>query len=216
MLDEVLPPTPQAQHHLSLVSCSSYPADLKSQPWSLDWGESRLSVIIHGSGTEVFRLSSHRGDLDSDCFSFPRWQEEGFQVVVHTVQRRQAQLLCVSVQKREPESQHGLIFTQDSRKLFFFLHFWMTVCNILLLVFWYLWIWLGPSHASQLNLIFKKCAWVIEPWQPAPKSDTDGKFIYKKITENTSLLIFCMDLSLRIISSLWQGTQWRVFSTNRN
>lgn len=37
---------------------------------SVRGGESRWSVIIHGSHTAAFSLSGLRGDLDSDSFDF--------------------------------------------------------------------------------------------------------------------------------------------------
>lgn len=143
---------PQARQRLSQVSRSSRPADSSGNP-SLEGGESCLSVIIHGSCTEVFGLSGHRGDLDSDCFAFPGWQEGDYKWSDIQFREGRHKKCVLGVQKWGPESQTGLIFTGNSRKIYFFLHFCMTECNILPSVFWYLWRWLGPSDAFRLNSI---------------------------------------------------------------
>lgn len=122
------------------------------------------------------------------------------------VTARTRTLAALEIQDQAITSGHtGLNVTGNSRiHLSALLH----MCNIWPSVFWYFWSWLSSSDVSRLNSIKKKkkSAWLIESWQPSKEPDARaGKYGYRKIAENTCLLIFGVDLSLRIIFSLWLG-----------
>lgn len=154
---------------------------VRDYSWQLDWS-ARSVRSPRGVGLQLF------------------WISRGLQVVVHTVQRRQAQLMCVGSAKVRAWKPIRADFDSAT----FYPQYFVISRD-------------GLDPQMPLDLIqFKKCAWVIESWEPGPELDTGGKYIYRKITENTCLLIFCMDLSLRIIYSLLRTTQQRVFSTNKN
>lgn len=177
------PPTPNPKQRLSQVSRSSRPADLSGNRGC--WREVShvcpwlfMAAAVKRSLCQVTAGSWTPTVLDFQGVTSGR-----------TYSSEKAGTINVC---RECKSQ-GLKANQG--------WFWQCLSS----VFCYFWRWLGPSDAPWLNSI-KKCAWVIESWEPGPEPDAGGKYIYRKITENTCLLIFCVDLSLRIIYSLLRGT----------
>lgn len=121
------PPSPTTPPKRESVSAKSEPlfpsSSFKWRPRSLEgWGGRWVMFVRDYSWQLHWSVRSVRSPRGLGLWLLRI--SRGLQAAVQTVQRRQAQLMCVGrgggCKRAGPQSQTGLIFTRNSRKICFF------------------------------------------------------------------------------------------------